>query len=214
MADVETASGSDGVLKVIITKAGETLEVDTNAIPPDAYRIIVMEGLKAVLNKGMSKIKTKDLEGEDLEKAKAAALAKAKENLEQVMADKLRKAGAKGEKVSGKVKTEAMRLARNLVKDGLKAQKLKISHYSASDITEAAKLVLEENPELMEQAKDNLAEREATPVKINLGALKPDPKKVEAAEKAKAKKAAEKPLSAKQAGMTAKRKGQPQATAH
>lgn len=206
----------DAVIMVPITKGGATIAMNVQELPMEVYRELLIQGAKAVLNRGMSKITVKDLEGEELAKAQAAAMAKAQENLEACKEGKIRfTGGAKAEKVSGKVKTEAMRLARNIVKDELKKAKQKISHYAASDITAAAKALLDENPELMEQAKANLAEREATPVKINLGGLKTDPKKVAAAEKAAAaKKDKAGTVSAKQAGMPAKRKGQPQATAH
>ena len=55
-------------LKIPVTKAGRTLDVDTDALPEESYRIALEEGLKVLLNKGMSKITTKGLEGSDLER--------------------------------------------------------------------------------------------------------------------------------------------------
>ena len=58
----------------------------------------------------------------------------------------------------------------------------------------------------MTKAEENLKAREATPIKINIASLiHVDPALVAKDEAAKAKKAAEKPLSAKQAGKVAPR---------
>ena len=204
MAETET------VVSIPLKFNAGNIEVDLKALPDDVYRECMLQGLKVILNRGMSKLK-KDTEG-----VKEQVQAIAQENLDKAKASQIKfTGGAKAEKVSGKVKTEAMRLARGIVKDELKKAGHKVSHYAASDITAAAKALLEENPELLEQAKKNLEEREATPIKVSvLGNLKVDAKRVAKAEADAAAKKAKTGLSAKQAGMPAKRKGQPQATAH
>ena len=70
--------------------------------------------------------------------------------------------------------------------------------------------LIEADPSIVETAKENLEKRKAAPVKIDIASLvKENPKLVAKAEEAKAaKKANAGTLSAKQAGMVAKRKGQ------
>jgi len=205
------------VVSIPITKGKAPVEVELDSLPEEVYREAMIQGMKVLLNRGMSKITKETYPAE--EELKAAAMAKAAENLEACKEGKIRFTGSKSaSKVSGAVKTEAMRLARNIVKDEIKKAGGKISHYAASDITAAAKELLEASPELIEQAKEELEKRAATPVKIAIGAIPTDPKRVKAAEekKAKAKAAKGETLSAKQAGMPAKRKGgkPAEATAH
>lgn len=203
------------VVSIPVTKGKASVDVELDSLPEDVYREAMIQGMKVLLNRGMSKITKETYPNE--EELHAAALAKATENLEACKEGKIRFTGSKSaSKVSGAVKTEAMRLARNIVKDEIKKAGGKISHYAASDITAAAKELLDASPELIEQAKANLVEREATPIKIAISAIPVDPKKVAAAEAKKAKAKAEKgtTLSAKQASIPAKRKAQPQQTAH
>ncbi len=196
--------------------AGE-VEVDTAQLPLDVYREALMQGLKAIAERAMSKI-TKEAYPNEAER-KAAIKAKAEANIADMYSGKTKITGkAAVKKASGAVMTEAMRLARNLVKDAMKANKIKISHVKASEITTAAKALLESDPSIVTTAEANLAAREATPIKINIAALiHTDPELVKKDEAKKAKAAAEKPLSAKQAGKVAPRakpKPGPQATAH
>lgn len=203
------------MINIPIVKGKANLEIDTEGLPIEVYKEALIQGMKVLLNRGMSKITKETYPNE--EELHTAAMAKAAENLEACKEGKIRFTGSKSStKVSGAVKTEAMRLARNIVKDEIKKAGGKISHYAASDITAAAKELLDASPELIEQAKTNLEERAATPIKIAVSAIPTDPKKVKAAEekKAKAKAGKGETLSAKQAGMPAKRKGQAQATAH
>lgn len=214
MAD-EVAATPSTILTIPVTKSKGSVEIDTSKLPDDVYREVLIQGLKVLANRGMSKI-TKASTKDETE-LKALAQAQAEKNVEAMHAGKIKfSAGVKAKKASGKVMTEAMRLARGIVKDEIKRSGGKVSHYEASEITKAAKAYLEADPAILAQAEKNLAEREAipTPTTINLAELiKASPKLIAAAE---AKKK-DKPLSAKQAGMTAKRKkGQPEAqpTAH
>lgn len=204
-------------LNVPIVKAKAVVPVNLDDLPDDVYREVMLQGLKVVLNRGMSKITIGDLG--DAEKVKEEALLKGNANLEALYEGKIRfTGGAKGSKVSGAVKTEAMRLARNLVKDEIKRQGGKISHYEASEITKAAKDLLEQDDSLLEQAKTNLEARakiaagEGEKLSAVTKGIKVSAKKVKAAEDKAAKAKKDKPLSAKQAGMTAKTK--PKAPLH
>ena len=62
------------ILRIPVTKAGnKAIEVNTDTDIPDAmYQLALEEGLKVLLNKGMSKISTKGLEGEALDEVAEA----------------------------------------------------------------------------------------------------------------------------------------------
>lgn len=205
------------VVQVPITKAKTTIEIDVDSLPADVYREAVIQGLKVMANRGASKI-TKETYPDETE-LKAAALAKAEEQVEAMKSGKIKIAGAKVAKTSGATMTEAMRLARNLVKDLMKRENIKPSRVPASEITAAAKVLIADpdNAWIMEQAKANIEERNKTKIVIDIKSLiKEDPKLVAAAEKKNAEARAKKGLSAAQAGKTAvRKKGQSaQATAH
>lgn len=208
-----------GVHQIPITKGGGTIALDTEKLPQEVYEAFLLEGAKAYFNKGMSKILTKGLEGKALDDAKAAAMAKAQETANELNKQdgagnytgkvKLsgRKAPTKG--ASGAVMTEARRLARNLVKDAIKREGGKVSHYAASEITKAANALLatDDGKSLLAQAEENLKARESkAPVSVLSGIVSAI--KIDEGKKAKieAKKKTEKaPLSATQAGQVAKR---------
>lgn len=194
------------ILKIPVVKAkGQFTEIDDERLPDDVYREALTLGLKVLVNRGTSKI-TKPLYEGDEQKMAEAAMKKAEEQVELIYTSKIKFTGQKKAKgASGAVMTEARRLAKNLVKDQIKAAGLKISHYEASEITKAANALLdsETGPSIIEQAKANLAERDNIKPALDItGLIAPSAKKVAAAE---AKKK-DKPLSAKQAGKTAPRK--------
>ena len=205
------------VYAVPITKAKKNLQVDSDGLSDDICAIIFAEGLKALLNKNMSKITVKDLDGEDLEAAKTAALAKGEENLENLKNGNLRK--RKSSKESREVTTEARRLAREAVKAAFRDAGKKITGIKGSVITAAADELIAEDPSYTEKARENVAKmktRESLIAKptASLAALIAD------AEAAKPKVA---PTRKKKEGATdadvvagkAKGKGKPsQATAH
>ncbi len=196
------------VMQIAVTKGKGQVEIDTDAIPTEVYAEALRLGLKELVNRGMSKITVAKLEGQKLEEAQAAAMAKAAENVEAIKAGKIRFVGQKSTKVSGAVRTEAMRLARNIVKDTLKAAGYKISHYKASEITAAAKELLDaDDGSLIKKAQENIDSRANAPSKIDLAALvkgmKEDPDLVKKAEAKKKEKGEQ--LSAKQAGMVQKK---------
>lgn len=208
-----------------ITKVkGETIEVNFDELPIEIYREMLRLGAKEYVNKvGMSKIGAglTKLEGTELKKAQDAVVAQAKKNVEAMTTGNGFKYSGESKsatKVSGAVNTEAMRLAKNLVKDAMKKAGLKISHTPASEITAAAKVVLGNMPELITTAEANLAARAATPAKgIDIKSLiHVDPALVAKAEAAKAAKKKGGTISAKQAGIPTKSKPKSgsQATAH
>ena len=206
-------------LNVPITKAGSSLSIDTDALPEESFRAVVEAGLKALLNLGMSKILTKGLEGDQLSAAQAAALAKATENLENLKSGKVKKGrstakDANGNKVSGPVMTEARRLAKEVVKNEIRAAGMKISHIEASVITKAANELIAADPSFITKAQENLESRSTVKSAVDIKTLVHEsPKLVAKAEKAKAERKTQ--LSAKQAGKVAPRKTREAgATAH
>lgn len=205
-------------LSIPLKNGAGSIEVDTGALPEDVYREALLQGLKVLAERNMSKL-TKTAYPDDTER-KAAIKAKAEANVQDMYAGKVKLTGqAKVKKASGAVMTEAMRLARNLVKDAMKANKIKISHVKASEITAAAKALLEQDPSILATAEANLKAREATPAKIDIKSLiHVDPALVAKDEAKRAEAKASKPLSAKQAGKIAPRakgaKPQAQHTAH
>lgn len=204
-------------VKVPITKGGASVEFTDEmlqALPAEVFSEIILQGLKTLLNRGMSKITKSSIPDEA--QRQAQAMAAAQKNLEAVQAGKIKFTGGKAKKASGAVMVEARRLAKALVKDALREAGEKISHYEAKDITAMANELIEADPSIVEQAKVNVAEREEKAkagVKVDLSKIKASPKLVAKAEKEKAEKKTQ--LSAKQAGkpQAAKPKAKPTAEA-
>ena len=205
MSDLNaTVTEAPSTLIAIPLKNGAgSVDVDTARLPDEVYREALLQGLKVIAERAMSKI-TKEAYPDEAER-KAAINAKALANVEDMYAGKVKITGSVTvKKTSGAVMTEAMRLARNLVKDAMKANKIKISTVKASDITNAAKKVLENDPSLIATAEANLKARENTQIRIDLSALiHADPELVKKAEAKAAAAKADKPLSKTQAGKVA-----------
>lgn len=214
MADAATPTT---LMRIPVVKAkGGFVEIDTASLPDDVYAEALLQGLKVLVNRGTSKV-TKETYPVEAE-LQAKAMEVANEQVELIKTSKIKFTGAAKAKTkeSGKVMTEARRLARNVVKDAIKANGGKISHYEAKDITAAANELLKSDPSLIEQAKANLEALEKTPSHtVDIGTLiSVSAKKVAASEAKKAKEKADRPLSAKQAGKTKPRaKAAPQAQA-
>lgn len=164
-------------------------------------KYIIQKGVESIINRGgLSKISVVGLEGAELEGAEAAAKEIVEKNLAALYKGEIRMVGVRKTKGGDRAVTaEARRIARDLVKQELRRQNLKPSHYSAKAITEAADEYISEHPEITEQAKDNLKKKEdiATTVKFDVSKMAPDPKLVAKAESKKKKDKV--PLSAKQA---------------
>jgi|SRR5690348_9870485 len=205
------------ILQIPIAKAGKgvTFAVDTDvfnelmADNPEAAMRIVEEGFKAILNSRMSKLAAPSkLEGADYEANKAAALAKAEENLDDLKAGKLvkRASTAKATGVDRAVMTKAVQLARDVIRGELRKAGVKISHVAPREITEYAKQQVAENPKYIEDAKALIAEAAEIKPSVDIASvIKLDPKRVAKAEKEKAARKEERQLSAKQAGIVGKR---------
>jgi hypothetical protein len=167
-----------------------SIEVCIQKLPLDVYREALLQGLKTIANRGMSDIKDKDNA-----KNRALAMEKAAQNLADLYDGKIRMSkGVRSKGLTGEIKTEAMRVARQYVKDAIKAKGGKISHYKASEITVAAQSVLdgEDGPGIVAEAKATVEARKAKgkAVKIDLTGIVADPALVEKANsKAKRKPA-------------------------
>lgn len=193
------------VLNIPVVKGKSAIEVDTDLLNDDVMQEIVTQGLKVLLNRGTSKI-TKETYP-DAEALKSAALAKAAEQLEMLKEGKVKKSKAVGGKVPAVVMTEARRIARNMVKDDIKRNGGKISHYPASEITKAANALIDADKSIIEMAQQAITAREAAPLAIKVSELiHESPELVAKAEQRKAEAKANAPLSAKQAGKVAPRK--------
>ena len=197
-------------LQIPISKGTDLfIEVDTDELmdesfPVDSFKEILFQGLKQVLNRGQSKLaSSKGLPEKEQVGNNAALLSKAEETLEAMRKGEIRVTGGKSKsKASGAVKTEAMRIARALVKDALKRDGKKVSHIAAKEITAAAKELIEGEygPEIIAQAEATIKAREAeeAKIKIDVSKVKVDPNLVAAAEKKKAE--SKKATQAKKAG--------------
>jgi len=209
-----------GIMNIKVTKANRTIAVDTSELPDEAYQFVLQKGLEALMNARMSKILTKDLEGDKLAEAQEAAAKIAEENLSNLKAGKISKGrggtkDANGNKVSAVVMTEARRLAKEVVKNEIRAAGMKISHVEASVITKAANELIAADPSFIEAATANIEGRKQVKSAINIADLVHEsPKLVAKAEKAKAERKTT--LSAKQAGKAAPRKAKaaPEQVAH
>ena len=203
--------------------AGEVDVVPSRIVDEEVYTFIFQAGLDALINKiGMSKIAAglTKLEGEEKTKRSAEVIEQALKTI-QAMYDGDLKGAKATSKRTGAVQTEAMRLAKALVKQTLKDNGYKISAFDAKELTAFAKDVLKDNPDLYNTAEANLKARAELPVKgLNVGkmlgertadeTLKAKPK-VPPKPKAKAKDAV---LSAAQAGKVAPRQKPQGQTAH
>jgi len=205
-------------LNIPITKAGNRpIEIDPEALNDEMFKLALTEGLKVLLNSRMTKVGAqKGLEGEELAKSQAAAYTKAEENAKALLEGKFKKGratgavGADGKKVPGVVMTEARRLAKEIVKNELRAAGIRISHVEASEITKAANALIEADPSFIAQATANIEGRSQVKAKLDIASLVHESPKLKAAAEAR-KAAAKEVLSAKQAGKAAPRKAQPTA---
>lgn len=195
-------------LRIPVVKAkGEFLELDPDQLPIHVYREILIQGAKVVMNRGMTKI-TKAAYP-DAQQLKDVALQKAKENLEGMYAGKIRiMGGAKSDKVPREVMTLARQMAKAIVKQQIKDAGMRISLFEAKDITAAANSILESTPELVDEARTELAKRNSLKVKgFDVSTMKESAK----LKQEDARKKAEKVLSAGKAGQVAARGQRPQA---
>lgn len=224
---VDTAIDPDESPVVTITLPADcgTMDVDTSKFSIKDYKAIFIAGLEVMIMKsGMSKLRPgiTRLEGKEREERTKQIREQAAKNLEAMYEGNLKGSKTKP-KTSGAVQTEAMRLAKEMVKDMIRAANQKIGAYKPKELTEAAKQVLSDNPHLIKTAEENLASRvqDAKGVKkLDLKGLfgaKAESEEVKAkprkppVRKEKGEKA---PISAAQAKTVAPRQKQIGATAH
>ena len=110
--------------------------------------------------------------------------------------------GAKKSTMSTEVRTEAMRIAKNIVKDKIKASKQKISHFKPSDITAAAQVLKPCRRSSIRRRRTSLpvAPLMASRRWTSASSIHADEKQVAKVEKERAERKADRQLSAKQAG--------------
>jgi len=218
------------ILITLPKTGGRTIEFDENTLSDAAFKLALQIGLEAIAGMKMSKVgaQTK-LEGDDLIASYDKAEEIAKKNLSDLASGTFKKGGrgksAGANKIPREVMTEARRLAKEVIKNEIRAAGMKISHVEPRDITAAANALLETDPSFLEQAKVNIEARNAiAPVnaddenvkaaaasKLASLGLAESPKLLAAEADRKAKSKAV--LSATQAGKAAPRKGA-QPTAH
>lgn len=181
------------IVQVPVSKGKATIEVNTDQLPDEFFQAAVLLGLKEMVNRGMSKITGSSIPDEA--ERKEAAMAKAAENVQAIYDGDTKKirlpSGAKAKKASGKIMTEARRIARNAVKDMIKQAGGKVSHYEAKEITAGANALLEseDGEAIMAEAKANVEAREAKQIKLDLvKTMHVSPKLVAADEARKASK--------------------------
>jgi len=231
MTDVTVEQGPDAgpapdfIALIELKGSAGAIEMNFSTLPDQIYQALLIAGAEAFLNKANGAAKSlagiTKLEGKELEDRKKEVLEAAEKTAQQLRDGIV--PGAKKAKASGAVQTEAMRLAKAMVKDLIRNSGQKVGAYTAKELTVAAKEVLERNPSLLQLAEKNLAER-ATDAKgtksLDLKGLfgaKAESEEVKAKPKAppKRKEKGDKvPLSAKQAGMAAPRQKPTGATAH
>ncbi len=196
-----------GVLKIPVTKAKQTIDIDDEKLPDHVFSAALFLGLKELANRGQSKITVAKLEGEELAKAQAAAMEKAIENVAAMYDGTVKLPGTKASpKESRAVMDEAMRQAKAVVKDYIKNElKLKISAVAPSEITRKAKELVASDPSYIEKAKAIVEQRtKPAQVTISFADVHEDPKLAKKVDERKAKAKAP-GLSAKQAGKAAPR---------
>src|SRR5881394_2329678 len=97
----EASPTPSSILTIPVTKSKGSVEIDTSTLPDDVYREVLIQGLKVLANRGMSKL-TKASTKDEAE-LKALAQAQAEKNVEAMKAGKIKfSAGVKAKKASGK----------------------------------------------------------------------------------------------------------------
>jgi hypothetical protein len=154
-------------MHITVPKAGkEPFLIDTDKIPVDVYEYIFKKGLEAVMGRGLTKVKSKDLEGDELETEQKAGHKIVTETVKAIYDGKIRMASKAGGKLSGKVKTEAMRLAKIAIKAAIKDAGERIKDYEAKEITALAAQALAEDDSYIKEAEKNLADAESKVKKL------------------------------------------------
>lgn len=194
------------ILKIPVPKAKAEIELDylDERLPSRYYIEAVKLGFKAIINGGTEMSKLTKATHPKEEELRAAALAVANKRCAEMLAGTLKlgvqRGATKGEPHA--VMIEARRLARDIVKGIMKEKKIRQAAVSASQITQWANEVIEAQPDLIEVARQNIANRDkVSSITLLKSEIKEDPKKVAELEAEKAeRKLVQGPLSAIQAG--------------
>ncbi len=208
------------ILNIPVPKAGAGVTVpididDAMDLPPETLREIMFQGLKNVLNRGQSKeASAKNMEGEAAAEQKEKVLAVVSKQWDLCVEGKVRVSGGRAS-TKGTDKAyhaEAMRYSIAIIKDAIKRNGEKVSHYLPKDIKQAAEMHLqgEDGPAIMALAKEAVDKRNAQKAeakKIDLSGLKPDEALVKKAE-GKKKKKGEEGVAGIAAAVAATKKGQ------
>lgn len=190
-AEPDTTPAASGTLiRVKIAKANASIEVSWDDLSPEVKMYIVEQGLAKLLNGATAK-ETKTQTPDDKQRA-ANALSLANKKLDALKKGEFKRTRASG-KVPGAVMTEARRIAKNIVKAGIKANGEKVSDYDAKSITEMANQYIEENPDVVTQAQTAIenAAKLAAATKVDTSKFAPNPAKKAKREAANAAKRAE-----------------------
>lgn len=169
---------------------GQFVEIDTDKIDADVWSYLCMLGAKSLVNRGTSGPAKKGLSADEY-------MAIAKKQVEDMYAGKTRIIGAKKTAAKqGKEMTEAIRIAKDTVKSMIKSAGEKISHYSQKDLTDAAKIIVENDPDTyLAAARENLARAAGAVTKGSkvdlMSMIQKSEKKVAAAEAKAAEKKTE-----------------------
>jgi|SRR5215472_6388344 len=207
MASTETVEQTEEVtfrLEVTIPKTGRSFSLDLEKLPKHIYAAIILKGATDLMSRGLTKIGTKDsdgekLAGEELEAAQEAATEMVERNLEAMYSGEMSVRGGGRKKIAGAVKTRAMQKAKRIVKAQIKAEGERIGDYTGKEITLAAEQLLDDHPSILEDAAKELAEEEKKTkekgyIKVEsdgksklVKSMRKDPKRVQANEARKVK---------------------------
>lgn len=198
--------GDSTIIRVPVPKTGTYIEMDTGKIALHVYQNMLIKGGQMLLGRGMTKVTKENYPDEDERREKALEIAN--KNLEAIYAGTISIRGATKEgKVPREVMKEARRMAREVARNWFKAQGYKVTLIKASKITEAANMLLTNDPKYIQEATEEvkrIAQKSVeSPVGLDVEALGDleDEKKVKAAEARRASKT----ISAKQASKVAAR---------
>jgi hypothetical protein len=212
MTDVQVEGATPSTIFDIPVSKGRsgTVQVDTAKLAEYMYIQSLKDGIKVNVNRGMSTIKQENYK--TFQEFQAAAMNKAKQNVEAMYTGTMTVRGATKSKADGvptEVKTLARNMARAIVKAEAKKKGYKVSLIKSSVITQHANALLAARPELLEKAAAQIeAERQAT--EDNGGIDFGDNPEDEGLRTKAAQAKAAKQLSAAKAGKVAGR-GRPQA---
>src|SRR5579862_5030384 len=86
-----TGAPTTNIMAVPVTKGSGSVDVDLSTLPDDVYREALLQGLKVLVNRGMSKITKEALPDEATRKSEA--MLKAQKNVDDLKAGKVKITG-------------------------------------------------------------------------------------------------------------------------